>query len=474
MDDLEIDILTTQSGSVVAPAGCGKTQLIADSLRAMESGRPALVLTHTNAGRAALEQRLRLAKVPATAFRVATLDSWAIRLGQHFPARIGLASKVLRVERASSDYPAIRKATVKLLRGKHLDAPLQATYSRVLIDEYQDCDMDQHALAMALSRVLPVTVLGDPLQAIFDFSGPTVNWKTDVLPAFPSLGRLATPWRWHNAKATNLGEWLLGVRKSLVRRDPIDLAKAPEEVVWIQLSSNEIEAHMQRMKAAQFKAPGPKGSVVIIVDSANKRAQLDIAIRTPGALMVEALELKDFIEFARGFDPTHSASLDRLVGFASEMMTGLSAAHLLKRVASHSKKRSKTEATPIETAALAFSDKRDFSSAARTLNDFRAAADVRIIRPEVFRLCVNALESAHRGGTFLEEAIRARERNRHLPRAVPRRAVGSTLLLKGLEADVAVVLDPQKLNRRHLYVAMTRGSKKLVICSPTAVLTPKD
>lgn len=474
MAELEIDILTSQSGSVVAPAGCGKTQLIADSLRAMESGRPALVLTHTNAGRAALEQRLRRAKVPATAFRVATLDSWAIRLGQRFPARTGLTSKVLRVERASSDYPAIRKATVKLLQSKHLDAPLRATYSRVLVDEYQDCDLDQHALVVALSRVLPITVLGDPLQAIFDFSGPTVKWKTDVLPVFPSLGRLAKPWRWHNAKAPDLGAWLLNVRESLIKRVPIDLANAPEDVVWVQLSRNEPEAHVQRMKAAQFKAPGAKGSVVIIVDSANKRAQLDTAIRTPGALMVEALELKDFIEFARGFDPAHSASLDQLVGFASEMMTGLSAAQLLKRVASHSTKRSKTEATPIETAALAFSNKHDFSSAARTLNDFRAAADVRIFRPEVFRLCVNALESAHRGGTFLEEAIWARERNRHLPRSVPRRAVGSTLLLKGLEADVAVVLDPHKLNRRHLYVAMTRGSKKLVICSPTALLTPTD
>jgi hypothetical protein len=193
MADLEIDILASQSGSVVAPAGCGKTQLIADTLHSMESGRPALVLTHTNAGRAALEQRLRRAKVPATAFRVATLDSWAIRLGQRFPARTGLTSKVLRVERASSDYPAIRKATVRLLQSKHPDAPLRATYSRVLVDEYQDCDLDQHALVVALSRVLPITVLGDPLQAIFDFSGPTVKWKKDVLPVFPSLGRLAKP-----------------------------------------------------------------------------------------------------------------------------------------------------------------------------------------------------------------------------------------------------------------------------------------
>jgi DNA helicase-2/ATP-dependent DNA helicase PcrA len=49
-------------------------------------------------------------------------------------------------------------------------------------------------------------------------------------------------------------------------------------------------------------------------------------------------------------------------------------------------------------------------------------------------------------------------------------------LLKGLEGDVAVILDASDFdrdaakNRKNLYVAMTRGSRKLVICSPTPLL----
>lgn len=66
---------------------------------------------------------------------------------------------------------------------------------------------------------------------------------------------------------------------------------------------------------------------------------------------------------------------------------------------------------------------------------------------------------------FEEAAIQVREQSRLLGRSLPKRAVGSTLLLKGLEADVAVVLNVDKLNRQNLYVAMTRGSKRLVICS---------
>ncbi len=55
---------------------------------------------------------------------------------------------------------------------------------------------------------------------------------------------------------------------------------------------------------------------------------------------------------------------------------------------------------------------------------------------------------------------------------LPKRAVGSTLLLKGLEAEVAVILNADALDARNLYVAMTRGSKVLMICAQTPTLAP--
>jgi DNA helicase-2/ATP-dependent DNA helicase PcrA len=45
-------------------------------------------------------------------------------------------------------------------------------------------------------------------------------------------------------------------------------------------------------------------------------------------------------------------------------------------------------------------------------------------------------------------------------------------LLKGLEAETSVVLSPELMDRKHLYVAVTRGSKQLVICSQQQVLNP--
>lgn len=54
------------------------------------------------------------------------------------------------------------------------------------------------------------------------------------------------------------------------------------------------------------------------------------------------------------------------------------------------------------------------------------------------------------------------------------RAVGSTLLFKGMEADVAVMLDSDELNVGNFYVTMIGGSRKLVVCarSPRSASVP--
>jgi hypothetical protein len=65
-----------------------------------------------------------------------------------------------------------------------------------------------------------------------------------------------------------------------------------------------------------------------------------------------------------------------------------------------------------------------------------------------------------------------REQSRLIGRPLARRSVGSTLLLKGLEADISVVLNAGALNARNLYVAMTRGSRRVLVCSPTPILNP--
>ncbi|WP_312918374.1 hypothetical protein [Stutzerimonas kunmingensis] len=64
------------------------------------------------------------------------------------------------------------------------------------------------------------------------------------------------------------------------------------------------------------------------------------------------------------------------------------------------------------------------------------------------------------GATLSEAAIKYQREMRHTGRPINRRKlIGTTLLVKGLEYDHAVILDADSLDAKDLYVAMTRGSK---------------
>lgn len=76
------------------------------------------------------------------------------------------------------------------------------------------------------------------------------------------------------------------------------------------------------------------------------------------------------------------------------------------------------------------------------------------------------------GLAFYDAAIRMREQNRLVGRSLPKRAVGSTLILKGLEAEAAVIMNADALDARNLYVAMKCGSKRLIVCSRSSILDP--
>ena len=94
------------------------------------------------------------------------------------------------------------------------------------------------------------------------------------------------------------------------------------------------------------------------------------------------------------------------------------------------------------------------------LAEINKQSGVSVHRPAVLRACLKALQTCESdGGNLLDAAVKMREQNRLIGRPLPKRAVGSTLLLKGLEFEAAVILNASDLNARHLYVAMTRGSK---------------
>lgn len=466
----EIDIFQARLGSVTAPAGCGKTQLIADALSQHVDNKPVLVLTHTNAGVTALRSRLQRGGVPSSAYRVSTIDGFAMRLAAKFPLRAGLNASVLELANPNADYPAIRDAVQGLLQAGHIDDAMASTYSRLLVDEYQDCNTAQHAIVCSIAQTLPTCILGDPMQAIFGFRDPLVHWEREAKATFPSIGILQTPWRWRLAGMDALGDWLLQARASLQDGQPVDLRGAPEGVQWVQLTQGmEVQ---QRLVAARTEAPNRDGRILVIGDSMNVNGRHQLTMQTPGATSVEAVDLKDLVNFARQFDLANPNALRLLVGFATSLITGVGAASLLTRVETIRGGRARTPATPAEAAAVAFITDPSHTASIDLLQSLADQRGARVYRPELLHCCISALRAAEGEGRFFGAALQARERNRHLGRPLGRRAVGSTLLLKGLEADVAVILEPERMTAQHLYVALTRGAMRVVVCSSTPLLTP--
>jgi len=469
----ELDLSAVARGSVTAPAGCGKTQLIADTLKEHSGNKPILVLTHTNAGVAALRARMARAAIPSSAYRISTIDGFAMRLVGKFPLRSGLPAQTLELTNPGHDYPAIRNAAANLLQAGHINASLRATYARLLVDEYQDCNAAQHCLVAWAAQILPTCVLGDPMQAIFGFGGNRlVNWQADVEAQFPPIGMLQTPWRWRQAGTEELGQWLLNARVLLQAGQAVELQGAPAEVQWVQLHAGTAEE--QRRVAARTRGRDPEHSVLIIGDAMNVRGRYQLTSQTPGATVVERVDLVEFIQFARTFDPAGANPLGQVVEFAASLMTGVGATALLQRVQVLLHGRPRNPPTPIEAAALAFARDPSVAEALHLLQLFARQPGTHVYRPEVLRCCQAAMLAAARGSCTLHlAALQARERLRHMSRPVARRAVGSTLLLKGLEADVAVVLEPQVMTAQHLYVALTRGARQVIVCSPTSTLTPR-
>jgi len=465
----EINLLDFDIGAITAPAGCGKTEIVITAILQADVARPILILTHTNAGVAALRYRLEQKGANRAAYKISTIDGWLVRLVATFPSRSEVKEEALKLSNPRIHYPEIRQAGLKILSEGHIDLIIQASYSRLIVDEYQDCNLDQHAVVSMLARLVPCCVLGDPLQAIFDFSGPIVDWESNVLETFGNRGTLSTPWRWNNVSENEFGRWLLEVRDRIIAKDTINLSKAPKNVEWVDISG--ADRFQKQLKAAALRSKDELDRVLIIGDSRRPDEHQQFASRIPGGTTIENAELTTLTRFANTLDLDNSSCLKAVVEFAESVMTNVGAQDFLRRIGTIRLKRHRSPPTEIELEAMRFAEAPSYSGAADFLSSLSAMSGVRSYRPHVLRPCIHALKIAAQGEvSFQQAALSIREQGRVLGRSVGRRSVGSTLLLKGLEAEHCVILDSDGMNGRNLYVAMTRGSKSLTICSPRSTL----
>lgn len=219
MDDGLPEVLANFNGKgyVIAPAGYGKTHLIARAVQA--ATRRQLVLTHTYAGVNAIRRKMQLLRIPPMQYQIDTIASWALRTCLYFPT----TSKWKKDNPSGNDWGKLYSACAVMLERPFVQHMIKCSYGGVYVDEYQDCSHQQHELIEALARLIPCRLLGDPMQAIFDFGEQPVDWEAAVYPNYQLLGELKTPWRWKLAGADELGEWLSQARALLAEDKKIPL-----------------------------------------------------------------------------------------------------------------------------------------------------------------------------------------------------------------------------------------------------------
>ena len=465
------------AGYVLAPAGFGKTHLIAEAT-GLSAGRQ-LVLTHTYAGVNALRNKMRTLGVGSPLFHIDTIASWSLRLSLSYSSTSGW--DVPR-PKDNKQWRALYDACASLLDHVYVRRIVRASYAGLFVDEYQDCSMAQHNVVLKLARELPSRILGDPLQGIFDFDGETsVNWARDIETNLTKLGVLDIPHRWIRAGAGDLGAWLTEVRTRLEQSQHVDLRHhLPSEVKYVQSVNPQTLSQLQQ-KTCRYFHPDPLHTVIAIHKGSQKyKAKCHALSRNLSGNFssIEEIEGKELFSFIKKMDraQTATARLQEIIRFSKQCMTSITAnlpAGVIRGEPVVIRNNTKSP-----KAAQRSNEYLADPTSARVLEFLlilRMTANINVFRADLFNRALGVLRKhmVHPALTLSEAAEKYQGEFRHRGRLVGRRKLtGTTLLVKGLEFDHAIVLDAPTLSRKELYVALTRGARSLTIISSDPILSP--
>ena len=445
---------------VIAAAGCGKTHLIADAVECTPDHRQ-LILTHTNAGVDVLRRRLASRGIPDRRARVETISGFALRYAAAYP-------KTCQVDVSQPTGPQwrdIQHGAARFFATRAGRAVIADSYGGLYVDEYQDCTRFQHDLIRRMAEVLPTRVLGDPMQAIFDFAGePLVNLD-EFDDDFDRLDDLTFPWRWADTHP-QLGEWLVHARRCLLAgRDP-DFRDAP---LRVRRAGDIGRMTCTPEQVSACKDYGGEESVVAI--RRLQHAAHETASKLRGVFTsMEEMDCRELFTAADKLDRTVGPSRALvLVDFASRCMTKVST---YLRAASRTLAAGKT---PIARAGQAASAIRALTRAAvndtpanllGALREMVKLPDVVLYRAELYDEMCRTLQRAEHapGHSYHDLAWSVRDQTRRQGRTVRGRVISRTLLVKGLEFDHAIILDFAELSSpKEKYVALTRPRRSLTV-----------
>lgn len=456
--------------SLIGPAGSGKTESIARALKISE-GRQ-LILTHTHAGVRSLRDKFRTFNIPQSKYTLETIHGFFLKYAISYPTN----SALILSDEKNDIWEKIVPAFGKLVDTKYIKQVLQSSYAGVFVDEYQDCTQKQHNIILKISEFLPVRVLGDPLQGIFDFNtDPTVDWDRDVKPNFPEIDELRTPWRW-NGKNGKLGDWLTSLRESLLLNEPIDLASTNGVITWKGLNDKDFKQKISNSNKCLSTVP--KDQTFAAIEQIAGRAHI-FAHSLGGRLQsMEEMECKALFSTLQIFETKHAAEL------VYEVVDFIKKCTVMKNYLDDVKKQSKNQKfnfsridnSEIREIIKSIFYNHDYSAIANLIDLSLTIKGCEVYRKELMMEMSKSLKEFHNGGfnSVSDAAWEVRSRTRERGQKIPRMIVSRSLLIKGLEFDNALVLNADNIqNRKLFYVSMTRACYRLTAFSECPIVNFK-
>lgn len=467
MTEADLDkIIQMPSAAIIAPAGHGKTEMIADMVKHADGKQ--LLLTHTNAGVDAIEKRLQKRKISKEKYTVTTIAAFCIKWCVSYN-NTGNFDKTLSPLNGSKEakayYDQLYRGAKKIFATSWAGDVLKASYAGIIVDEYQDCIQVQHEIILAMNKHLPVVVLGDPMQGIFSFAGNLVDWNT---LEFPIVDVETQPWRW-NKSNPELGEYLMTVRNALLptlskKNCSIQIDAKNKNVEVIAPANFTGYSHLKEL--SQFS------SVVYITKWPQQ--QLKFCLQTPGIFQYdEKQDCDELFKYANLFDTTTGSDLAlNVLKFVAGCLTGVGKElkSYIERLKINSfdfsriKKHTEFRDIISETAP-------DLSKETilKMLIWFSSNKDFKQYRSELLSEMMRSIKYA------IDHGISICDASNHIRKDIglQKRYTGfkflssRTLLSKGLEFDCVIIDMTTPLSAKDFYVAMTRAMRKIYIISDT-------
>lgn len=467
-DDFYATLLQNTPCSVELPAGCGKTYLLGSCVQyaAMRLQR-CLVLTHTNAGVHAIKKKLSDLGVPKAAYRVETISSWAFRLISAFQGMSGIDVSNIPNWSKSSQYTG---AAITVAAASAIQRMLANSFSYMLVDEYQDCNVLQHEFILSLKVAIPRTIIfGDPLQAIFDFdkSSPLVIWD-DVLNEFPVFQVKLTPYRWfqHNEE---LGNKSLEIRRLCVPGQFLTGANfGCSGVKYVQISQKT-----QYNGLSPYLPAGIRNDETVLVLVCHTKNEDDTVARLyRGYQVIEDIAGTRIEEALCDFPSNGDVKLSYWVAKTLKRFCG-GLGNIDKRVldklragktVSHLKRKDLGEVLAAFDYLL---NDRSYEAVLVVIDKIINQSIVYVHHREAVNDLIATIRLHLDSGDDVVTCLhKVRSRFKYMDRKIPNRAVSRTYIVKGLEFDhVVILVDKLLLRHKHFYVAFTRARKSVTILS---------